>query len=53
LWDYYLSSPFIANNITFWGSGDSVVFAIGAKNGDLSGNIKPTTLHMPLLHFLM
>jgi eukaryotic-like serine/threonine-protein kinase len=34
-WDYFLSSPVVANGIIYFGSGDSHVYAIDAESGSL------------------
>lgn len=33
LWDYYLSSPVVHNQVVYVGSGDSAVYALDALNG--------------------
>jgi len=34
-WDVYLSSPVVANDTVYFGSGDGNVYALNATNGDL------------------
>jgi outer membrane protein assembly factor BamB len=40
LWDYYLSSPKVANGVIFWGSGDGHLYAIDGTNGSLKWKYK-------------
>lgn len=34
IWDYYLSTPLVSENIIYWGCGDSCLYAIDAINGE-------------------
>jgi outer membrane protein assembly factor BamB len=40
LWDYYLSSPKVANGVIFWGSGDGHLYAIDGTKGSLKWKYK-------------
>lgn len=35
LWDYYLSSPTVADELVYWGSGDGHIYAVDADSGKL------------------
>jgi outer membrane protein assembly factor BamB len=40
LWDYYLSSPQVADGVVFWGSGDGHLYAIDGVSGKVKWKYK-------------
>lgn len=39
-WDFYLSSPAVANGVVYFGSGDGHVYALSAANGALKWKVR-------------